>query len=756
MVSQVLVYVHASVGVSFALVVTMDGKIKLLKIEKPKKKEELVKNVPPGSVFITELGGAGDRPAIAAFRAIHKDQKPDETDFSGGVWRLPFHLIPKELGEMVKSKQNGDEEVVREALASLFRKHGLKIPKDLSAQELRRVGRCLVLYHLYLARRDLFRKMTEKDANRAVLRALVKRWRQVMKTRKAVHQSIASTYRDLYFLTASEEEQAEGEEVYLLRHLVADKAFAEIPAEERDAYVKKFLVASDPTLEAVTDREQKLEKQVEKTMKRQVSIWDIFGDIYQLGAGTAAWIYCAIGDIRNYPTANKLIAYSGWSFEDDGRIQKRKKGAPSNWSKDLKQATHTHAAQLGQYGKPEKDTVWAVPFYRRKGFELLKLLCVAEEKILEKLLEAEAEKLLLEVEPKKKARKDLLRTVLAVVRQEEAQNLREEAVNLVKKFLKEKETAGLVFDHKTLNGLIHYLASQLLAEAAKDQAANLQSEAGAKLEKMAAHWQKRLRGIVKGFLGPIVPDLTGETFAEVQKLARNLVRRVPKLASLFARFLGTEAEVHLTEEEVKDLKGKVWTMAEEEAESAFYELIFALEEEFLAGATLPNTVAAATDIEALPAETRAAVQKLLEKLPSWQKEVHEKLFPQALLGRTVESFTDLTVPEVQEILGRIDELRGTKKEETEEELEATEAEVEEDADEVAIEVTAEDDLAASIKKNLKGIKAVALKRVKRWHCQRLLRWLHEKLWKEALAEDPDAKKNVLEEAKRDLWELYNL
>lgn len=127
------------------------------------------------------------------------------------------------------------------------------------------------------------------------------------------------------------------------------------------------LKANDKVLAALEKEEKEREKELIKALKGFDVYRKVFEPILGVGPRIAARLIDAIGDIRRFDSADKLVQFCGVGFmqDKDGNTiaQRRRVGAVANWHGDARQALYLCMEQWNR--RPESD--WGAQFRANKA-----------------------------------------------------------------------------------------------------------------------------------------------------------------------------------------------------------------------------------------------------------------------------------------------------------------------------------------------------------------------------------------------------
>ncbi len=126
------------------------------------------------------------------------------------------------------------------------------------------------------------------------------------------------------------------------------------------------LKANDKVLAALVEEEKTREREMLKALKA----FDVYGQVFEpivgVGPRIAARLIDAIGDIRRFDSADKLVQFCGVGFMQDkeGNIvaQRRRAGLVANWHGDARQAL---VLCMDQWNR-RPDSVWGAQFRTNK------------------------------------------------------------------------------------------------------------------------------------------------------------------------------------------------------------------------------------------------------------------------------------------------------------------------------------------------------------------------------------------------------
>jgi|CXWL01.1.fsa_nt_gi hypothetical protein len=180
----------------------------------------------------------------------------------------------------------------------------------------------VLLASLLASNPDFFYEASVRD--RALMRVSVA-WRaleEAMKARIACEQRLRQNFIGKIF-TNKEGLYPEGG---------IEKAFA----EEK---------ASNVILEALKKEEGRRGRELEQALEELDVYTEIFKPIEGMGPRIAGRIISAVGDIRRFETAPKLIKFLGVHVLSDGTFPRRRQGQVANWHGDGRQALYLAADQ---------------------------------------------------------------------------------------------------------------------------------------------------------------------------------------------------------------------------------------------------------------------------------------------------------------------------------------------------------------------------------------------------------------------------
>ena len=193
---------------------------------------------------------------------------------------------------------------------------------------------------------ELFFPMLDRDSSLVRVRENVRHFTDAMKARIACEQRLRQRVIGQIYTTT-------------------DGIFPEGGIEKAFDNMK----ANDKVLAALIEEE----KAREKELKKALNAFDVFKRVFEpiLGVGPriAARLIDAIGDIRRFDSADKLVQFCGVGFmqDKDGNTvaQRRRAGAVANWHGDARQALYLLMDQWNRQ-KNREDAPWGQRFLANK------------------------------------------------------------------------------------------------------------------------------------------------------------------------------------------------------------------------------------------------------------------------------------------------------------------------------------------------------------------------------------------------------
>lgn len=194
---------------------------------------------------------------------------------------------------------------------------------------------------------ELFFPMLDRDASLVRVRENFRHFVDSMKARIACEQRLKQRVIGQIYTTA-------------------DGIFPEGGIEKAFDHLK----ANDRVLAALTEEENDREKEVMKALKSLDIFKKVFEPILGVGPRIAARLINAIGDIRRFDSADKLVQFCGVGFmnDKDGNpvAQRRRSGSVANWHGDARQALYLLMDQWNRQ-KNREDAPWGQRFLANKA-----------------------------------------------------------------------------------------------------------------------------------------------------------------------------------------------------------------------------------------------------------------------------------------------------------------------------------------------------------------------------------------------------
>ncbi|MFA6429483.1 MAG: transposase [Patescibacteria group bacterium] len=409
---------HAPKGTTFVIinkVSELDGKTStevlrfrigkdMLRVPKAnaKKKDKLafVATLKPGDRVFMEMGGAGDRVALAA------------TAFGAQVFRVPNFQLGRE--DVAKICAQYSAEVKME------RAHGDETSEELTQRKARAMALLLLGEH----EPGRFYATENRDVSVLQIGYEYRAYRRMQKSYQRALLGLMAAYRDMAFIVIAKQRQTlakalDDKAVYNevldmavrdmlggdisetdikdFKALVGQKfgdAIPNLASKEGMKIFVQVLMDSDPTSATAIRRMKEQAKKIKKLLepgkvrvpgtKKFEAVpghflyEQVFSKIPGIGHITAARFIRQISDIRSFKDAGHLKAFAGYHQFPDGSRARRVKGKASNWSPDLKQAVYQFTVATVKL----PDSPWRFKLDCRKAYELWKLLRERQEEAL--------------------------------------------------------------------------------------------------------------------------------------------------------------------------------------------------------------------------------------------------------------------------------------------------------------------------------------------------------------------------------------
>ncbi len=361
-----------------------------------KDKKDFLRGLTPGDHVYLELGGPGDRLALAALA------------YGAKVYRYPSYRLGKEdvdriLMEhtdwVIPSERARDDDTGDKLTARKRRAYAIMALARVAAEEFLPVEERHV---------DMLRLATEFRAFKKMQRRVIGTIRGLIASyydRSIVELGLARQFA----AHAEEGEARRREDVYsiVLEQVMQDLLGGEISAEARADFLAALgarfpegipadathediedlvalILESDRFESTILDRLKAQQKRIEKLLyggkvlvfgKKTTlppnAIWEqVFEPIPGMGPLIAAPIITEVGDIRAFRSRPALTAAAGYHHNPDGSRARRVKGKASPWKPRLKQAVWQWCQQTVKM----PQSPWRVRLDQRKAYELWKIM----------------------------------------------------------------------------------------------------------------------------------------------------------------------------------------------------------------------------------------------------------------------------------------------------------------------------------------------------------------------------------------------
>lgn len=342
-----------------------------------KKADFLTATLKPGDEVFMDLGGPGDRLALAAIAHDARVLRVPAFRFNAGrALSLVSALGWKVSPERSRGGETGDKLTDRKV-------------------------RALAIFALAHEEPDAFYPAEQQDVSLLRLKALFRSFSRAKKGYLRAYQALLAAYRDQALIAhAFAAQTTAAEPNTLLEQMLRDMLGGEVSDADRASFFamigKEFeggrlpdvateetiekivdaMIASDRFQSTVLDRVKALQREIEKILKGGKKspanfLWEmVFEPIPGCGPLIAARIITATADIRRFETLPAYKAYAGYHQFEDGSRARRVAGKVSNWSPELKQAVYLWCVQTVK----TPSSPWRQKLDARNAYELWKLL----------------------------------------------------------------------------------------------------------------------------------------------------------------------------------------------------------------------------------------------------------------------------------------------------------------------------------------------------------------------------------------------